>query len=93
MADQGNSHPTQMTQEILREGLTEGDRFHKLYRDIEESQLSGNDEILTGRVGPMAQPQLYQLQSQVLAYKHLIRNIPVPTNLNWTGLHSNLWPS
>jgi len=47
--------------------------------------------MLAQKVGPLTQSQLYLLQSQILAYKHLIRNIPVPTNLNWTGLHSNIW--
>jgi hypothetical protein len=58
-----------------------------------ETGSMGLEEPLSLRVGPLTQSQLYLVQSQILAYKHLMRNIPVPTNLNWTGLHSNIWQS
>jgi hypothetical protein len=48
---------------------------------------------LAPKVGPLSQSQLYLLRSQILAYKHLVRNIPVPTNLNWSGAHSSIWQS
>jgi hypothetical protein len=78
---------------VLRENLTDGDKFQSLYYDILENKALGEEEALAQRVGPLSQAQLYLLQSQILAYKHLIRNIPVPTNLNWTGPNTNLWPS
>lgn len=50
-----------------------------------------DEEPISQKVGPLTQSQLYLSQSQILAYKHMVRNIPVPTNLNWSGLHSNAW--
>lgn len=83
--------PMQSTEEVLRENLTDNDKYQTLYYDILENKTLGEDEPLAQRVGPLTQSQLHLLQTQILAYKHLIRNIPVPTNLNWTGLHPNLW--
>ena len=77
----------------MREKVTDSDKFQSLYYDILENQALGEEEALAQRVGPLTQAQLYLLQSQILAYKHLIRNIPVPTNLNWTGFNPNLWQS
>ena len=46
---------------------------------------------MANKVGPLSQAQVYQLRSQILAYKHLIRNVPVPTALAQSGINSNLW--
>ena len=81
----------QTTEEVLRDNSTDSDKFQSLYYDILENKALGEEEPLAGRVGPLTQNQLHLLQSQILAYKHLIRNIPVPTNLNWAGLNSIAW--
>jgi hypothetical protein len=76
---------------VLKEQVTDSDKYQSLYYEMLENQALGEDEPLSQKVGPLTQSQLHLLQTQILAYKHLMRNIPVPTNLNWTGLHSNLW--
>ena len=83
----------QTTEDVLRDNSTDSEKFQSLFYDILENQGLGEEEALAGRVGPLTQAQLHLLQSQMLAYKHLVRNIPVPTNLNWNGLNPNLWQS
>jgi hypothetical protein len=89
--DQGSGWSTQSAEEVLREDITDSDKFQSLYYEILEGRSIAEDEPLALKVGPLTQAQLSLVQSQILAYKHLIRNIPVPTNLSWPGLHSNIW--
>ena len=42
-------------------------------------------------MGSLSQPLIYQLRSQILAYKHLVRNLPIPTALTVPTVHSNIW--
>lgn len=71
--------------------MTDSLKFQNLYQTILQHPTAHEEEPLALSVGPLSQSQLHLLQTQILAYKHLIRNIPVPTNLNWSGLHSNIW--
>lgn len=75
---------------MLTEEASDTHLFQNTYAQI--AQLTYNEEeSLANKVGPLSQAQAYQLQSQILAYKHLVRNIPVPTALGIPVIHSNIW--
>jgi hypothetical protein len=66
--------------------------YHEL-RD--EFVLSQADENLAAKAGALTSCQLYQLKSQMLSYRGLIRNIPPSIGLLTTGVgvNPNLWAS
>jgi hypothetical protein len=78
------------TKLLLQQHSNDSHFFQDIYSQI--GRLCYNEEeSLANKVGPLSQAQVYQLRSQILAYKHLIRNVPVPTALAQSGINSNLW--
>lgn len=83
---------TQATEQLLNDNASDAHLFQNTYAQI--AQLTYNEEdSLANRVGPLSQAQVYQLRSQILAYKHLVRNVPVPTSLLVPVVHANIWNS
>lgn len=91
--DHNQNNLVKNTETLLNKGETDSEKFQALYTDIQNSNAMEEEPSLAQKVGPLSQSQLYLLRSQILAYKHLVRNIPVPASLNWSGSHSSIWQS